>query len=440
LKPYKLAILRHLRGEPQEADLPPPDSYGPAIVCMADVESRPVNWLWRNRIARGRITLVVGMPGCGKSFVTCDLASRISTGTPWPDGEPCERGRTIFITAEDDPHDTIRPRLDAHHADVSRIHLLSGVKRVEKGETKELSFTLTDVDILEEALLKVPECRLVVVDPIGSFLGRRCDAHRDNEVRAVLAPIAKLAEQYETAMLLVAHRRKGAATSADDLALGSRAFTGLARSVWHLSRDPETPLRRLLLPGKSNLAAETTGLAFTIAGEPASVHWERDPVAMSADEALARENGGRTGGTSTAEDEAVDWLRARLADGPQPAKDTKDAASADGIASRTLDRAKRKLNVRAAPDGYRGPWVWRLPDELSHTEYANDGPEFAECAKENTLAHSGETVAHSDDPSPHCPRCGSTELRQTPIHEGQSARLDCTKCWHTIDFPIWQSA
>ncbi|WP_442485598.1 AAA family ATPase [Aeoliella sp. SH292] len=440
LRPHKFAIIRHLLSEPSEAKLPLPDSYGPALVCMADVESRPINWLWRNRIARGRITLLVGMPGCGKSFVTCDLASRISTGTPWPDGEPCERGSSIFITAEDDPSDTIRPRLDAHLADVTRIHLLSGVKRVEKGETKELSFTLADVDVLAEALDSVADCRLVVVDPIGSFLGSRCDAHRDNEVRSVLAPIAKLAEQHGAAVLLIAHRRKGTATMADDMALGSRAFTGIARSVWHLSRDPDTPLRRLLLPGKSNLAAETTGLAFTIAGEPASVHWERDPVAMSADEALARENGGRAGGATTAEGEAVDWLHNRLADGPQPAKETKEAASADGISSRTLDRAKRKLNVQAAPDGYRGPWVWRLPDELPHTECADDGPEFAEYAKENILAHSGETVAHSDVPSPHCPHCGSTELRQTPIHEGRSARLDCTKCGHTIDFPIWQSA
>jgi hypothetical protein len=88
-------------------------------------------------------------------------------------------------------------------------------------------------------------------------------------------------------VVIVAHTRKGAATSADDLALGSRAFTGVARGVWHLMRDPQDKLRRLLLAGKSNLAAEQPGLAFTLDGEPARVCYERDPVAMNADDALA---------------------------------------------------------------------------------------------------------------------------------------------------------
>lgn len=269
------------------------NAWRPALVCMSDVEPRPVTWLWPGRIATGRITLAVGMPGAGKSYLTCDLASRVSTGSPWPDGGKCQRGSVIFITAEDDPHDTIRPRLDAHGADVSRIHLLSGVLQTEKGETKELIFTLADIDILGQALESIDDCRLVVIDPIGSFLGGRCDAHRDNEVRAVLAPIGKLAEQHGAAVLTVAHRRKSGGTTADDTALGSRAFTGIARSVWHLYRDTENRNRRLLLPGKCNLSVEQDGLAFSIAGEPASVHWERDRVAMHADDALAAESQSR---------------------------------------------------------------------------------------------------------------------------------------------------
>ncbi|MCO6047950.1 AAA family ATPase [Aeoliella sp. ICT_H6.2] len=444
LRPHKPAILRHLKGEPDEAQLPdspmsPADGYGPSLVCFADVDPRPINWLWRGRIARGRITLLVGRPGEGKSFVTCDLASRISTGTPWPDGEPCERGTVIFITAEDDPHDTIRPRLDAHSADVNNIHLLKGSQRVENGKTTELIFTLSDVEILEQALRQVPDCRLIVIDPIGSFLGGRCDAHRDNEVRSVLAPIAKLAEQRGAAVLMVAHRRKGTAQSADDTALGSRAFTGLARSVWHLSRDPDDDQRRLLLPGKSNLAASTTGLAFTIAGEPASVHWDDEPVQMSADDALARETGNATGEMS-ALDEAVAWLAEYLATGPHPGKAVRKAAEADGIANRTLDRARGKLRVIAEPDGFGGPWVWRLPDDPA-TDCANNAPESTEYAKENALAHTGETVAHSGETDvPACSRCGSIVLREVPIHDGRSIRRDCSCCGKTVDFSVWQPA
>jgi putative DNA primase/helicase len=351
------------------------------------------------KIAKGRITLAVGMPGVGKSFLTCDMASRISTGSPWPDGSVCPKGSVIIISAEDDPHDTIRPRLDAHRADVSRVHLLSSVIRAgDDGEETELMFSLGDLDALETALKQVNNCQLIVVDPIGSFLGGRTDAHRDNEVRSVLAPVAKLAEKYGPAVLMVAHRRKGGGGNADDLALGSRAFTGIARSVWHLSADPEDKQRRLFLPGKNNLAEQQQGLAFTIGGEPASVHWERDPVAMSADEALARENGDK--GHSTALDEAVAWLSDALADGPRPGKEVKGEATADGIAPRTLDRAKVKLGVDTGPDGFRGPWVWLLPDSDSVRQ---DFPEFA---KENTLAQCGDTGALCNE---HPPEAGELE-------------------------------
>ncbi|MAT68932.1 MAG: hypothetical protein CMJ58_05355 [Planctomycetaceae bacterium] len=370
-------------------------AYRPVLTRMADIEPRPITWLWSQRIAAGRITLAVGMPGAGKSFLTCDLAARVSTGTPFPDGSPCQRGSVVFITAEDDPHDTIRPRLDAHRADVSRIHLLSGVVRVENNKAQELMFTLADADILRQALQAIPDCRLVVIDPIGSFLGGRCDAHRDNEVRGVLAPIAKLAEQFGPAVLMVAHRRKSAGAIADDTALGSRAFTGIARSVWHLSRDPEARDRRLLLPGKCNLSAEQTGLAFAIAGEPASVHWERDPVAMTADDALARENG--AGSEHSAIDEAAEWLRTALDDGPRPSGELKSTARRDGIAWRTVERAKAKLNVTNRPDGFGGPWVWALPDAAIPPS-VRQAP--TDSASKNTLADSGGTVADCAEAGP----------------------------------------
>ncbi|TWT95365.1 hypothetical protein Pla108_35130 [Botrimarina colliarenosi] len=363
----------------------------PSIVCMSDVEPREVNWLWPGRLAAGRLSLLVGMPGCGKSFLTCDLAARITTGTAWPDGPPCRQGSVLFIACEDDPADTIRPRLDAHHADPARVHLLKGVERTERGETTELAFSLADVDALEETLKRLSDCRLVVIDPIGSFLGGRTDAHRDNEVRAVLAPIARLAELYGVAVLIVAHRRKSAGTFADDMALGSRAFTGIARSVWHLSLDSESKGRRLLLPGKNNLGPEAGGLAFSIVGSPARLTWEHDPVAMTADEALARETGGGSGETS-ALDEASRWLKEILASGPRAGKELKALARGDGISERTLDRAKVDLRVENSPDGFGGPWLWRLPQQYG----ASLCQDFAESAKDQTLADSGETGPDSE--------------------------------------------
>jgi hypothetical protein len=237
--------------EPEAPELP----SKPVLVCFADVEPRPVTWLWPNRIPLGRITLLVGRAGEGKSFATLDIAARVTTASPWPDGNgSAPVGTVVLISAEDDPHDTIRPRLDAHHANVHKVHLLSAVLRTDDdGGQREVMFTLQDMAALESALKQHPDCKLIVVDPIGSFLGGRTDAHRDNEVRGVLAPVARLAEKYGPAVLVVAHRRKSPGPIADDLALGSRAFTGIARAVWHLSRDPENKARRLLLPGKCNL-------------------------------------------------------------------------------------------------------------------------------------------------------------------------------------------
>jgi hypothetical protein len=341
---------------------------GAILVCLADVAPREIKWLWPGRVPMGRITLLVGRPGEGKSFLTCDMASRISAGTPWPDGSDCPAGSVIFISAEDDPGDTIRPRLDAHHADVRKVHLLSAVRRMgSDGMVHEVLFTLADVEVLESALKAVPDCRLIVVDPIGSFLGGDTDAHRDNEVRSVLAPVAKLAEKYGPAVLVVAHRRKGAGSIADDLALGSRAFTGIARAVWHLSRDNDNKARRLLLPGKNNLAPEGNGLAFSIVGDPAALAWEQDPVMMSADEALALENGNggdgqKPGPEPDAQNQAADWLASELADLQEhPVKEVKEAAEGAGLAWRTVQKASQRLRVKVQRASFGGGCVWRLP-------------------------------------------------------------------------------
>ena len=376
-------------------------SVRPRLLCMAEVESRPIRWLWKNRIPAGRLSLLVGMPGCGKSFLSCDMAARVSTGTPWPDGSHCERGSVLFITAEDDPGDTIRPRLDAHRADVSRIHLLAGTLTSDKkGEDREIMFTLQDVGVLEATLAMLPDCRLIVIDPIGSFLGSRMDAHRDNEVRGVLAPVAEVAKRSGAAVLIVAHRRKSAGGSADDTALGSRAFTGLARAVWHLSRDPDDAPRRLWLPGKNNLAVEPDGLAFRILGDPASVHWEPEALSMSADDALSRERG--DDGERSAIDEAVAWLEQHLDECGRPAKKIKDDARKDGIADRTLHRAAKKLRVVKEPDGFGGPWRWRMPGakdaSLAKSQQSRQGLLPGESAD---TAERLEGEADSGDPPVH---------------------------------------
>ncbi|HLP84599.1 MAG TPA: AAA family ATPase [Phycisphaerales bacterium] len=332
----------------------------PVIVCMADVQPVPVSWLWPGRIARGRITVLCGRPGEGKSFATMDWAARVTTGRAWPDGAPCEAGSVLLVAGEDDPADTIRPRLDAHGGDANRVRMLCGVSRVGKGGQRvEAAFTLADMPELEATLATMPDCKLLIIDPIGSFMGGKVDAHRDNEVRAVLAPLAALAQRTGVAVLLVAHQRKGAATHADDLVMGSRAFTGIARSVIHLLADPDDDKRRLLLAGKNNLAEPAPGLAFTFTGTPARIEWERDPVKTTAADVLVAQ--ATSGERRSKRRDAAEWIAEYLAAGPRPAADVERDALAAGIAKSTLNRAKTDAGVEPIKSGFDGGWMWQLP-------------------------------------------------------------------------------
>lgn len=373
-------------------------SGGPVLTCLADVEAKAVSWLWPGRLPMGRIALLVGRPGEGKSFVTTDMAARVTTGTPWPDGSECPKGSVIFISAEDDPADTIRPRLDAHHADVARVHLLSAIRRKgSDGKTRETVFTLADVAELEKALEAVQDCKLIVIDPIGSYLGGGTDAHRDNEVRGVLAPVAQLAERYGPAVLVVAHRRKSSGGTADDTALGSRAFTGIARAVWHLSHDRENPSRRLLLPGKNNLSEKGKGLAFSIVPEPARVCWEKAPVEMSADDALAAENADRRKPGPDAEElkRAETWLREILSDGPVESERIKKEGRGEDFSWRTLKRAKDEIGVKARRQGFGagGKWVWDPPPEQTTDE--NNLASYGETETWHSMENQGENALFS---------------------------------------------
>lgn len=340
----------------------------PILTRMADIEPQDVDWLWKGRVPLGRLTLFVGAPGTGKSYVTTDIAARVTTGTAFPDGAPCVQGEAILISAEDDPADTIRPRLDALGADATRVHLLVTVRCRSAGKTRETLFTLKDLDALDKALESHPACRLVVVDPIGSFLGGDVDSYRDNEVRSVLAPIAALAQKYRVAVIVVMHRRKGTGGRADDLALGSVAFTGIARAVWHVTKDAKDAARRLVLAGKQNLSPESHGLAFRIEheGQVGKLVWDRAPVKMSADDALRDERAAeesKPGPAPERREKAEEWLKDLLAGGSLAAAHVQREAKAAGLAWRTVQRACRSLGIQPRRERFDGGWTWNLPTE-----------------------------------------------------------------------------
>jgi hypothetical protein len=189
-------------------------------------------------------------------------------------------------------------------------------------------------------------------------MGGETDAHRDNEVRAVLAPLAELAARRGVAVVVVCHTRKGGvSTHADDAVLGSVGFVGLARSVLHVLVDPEdtSKSRKLLLPGKSNLAPPVAGFAFRVEGRPPRVEWE-GPVGKSADDVLSAM--AKPGPDAAALREAMDWLRLALANGPRQSTDLQEEAkNGEGITPGTLRRAQKAARVIAYRPKNPGPWL-----------------------------------------------------------------------------------
>jgi hypothetical protein len=335
----------------------------PVTVLLSDVRPETVRWLWPGRVALGKLTLLCGDPGLGKSFVTLDLAARVSSGRFWPDLPlaPNPVGGVVLLSAEDDLADTIRPRFDAAGADPSRVVALQAVRRMQPGgQAREDYFDLTeDLPALEAAIRATADCRLVVIDPLTAYLGKT-DSHKNAEVRAVLARLFDLAARHKAAVLAVTHLNKAGGLPAVYRAMGSLAFVAAARAVWAVVRDDEdeTRRRRMFLPIKNNLGADETGLAYALepVGDTARVAWETEPVNIRADEALG---GGRT---AAVRDDArrfvIDTLTAH--GGEMPSDELAEAAKAEGISERTFRRARKAVGEVYKEKGKGGQWRCRL--------------------------------------------------------------------------------
>ncbi len=334
------------------------------LVRLADVQPESVAWLWYPYIPRGKITILEGDPAAGKTWLALALAAAVSRGCGLPDaadsGRPnamtCEPGQVIYLTAEDGLADTLRPRLDAVGADASRAYALTAAHI----DGIEVAITLRDLDVLNDALTQT-HAALLVVDPVQGFLGSQIDMHRANEVRPVLAGLAKLGEQHNCAIVCIRHLSKANADRALYRGLGSIDFTAAARSVLLAGRDPTDANRRALVQIKNSLAPEGPALAYAING--GRFEWaglsEMTSAALLARDASDDDRG--------ALDEAREWLADALVEGPRTAKDMQHDARAAGIAAATLRRAQRALGVqvrRTGGVGGAGHWEWSLPSKM----------------------------------------------------------------------------
>lgn len=297
-------------------------------------------------------------------MLTCALAATVSTGGQWPDsGARADQANVILLSAEDAVDDTIRPRLDAAGADCSRVFVAQMVQEWDEEGSHSRSFSLeNDIDLLRNTIDQIRGAGLIVIDPISAYLGGT-DSHKNADVRAVLAPLAELAEESGAAIIVVSHLNK-ASGSAMYRTVGSIAFVAAARAAWAVVKDQSDPARRLVLPVKNNLGDDDSGLAYelrTAENGAGYVAWEPGKISVNVDEALGRPE---DAGTS-ALDDAIEWLESELSAGPVRVKELQTHAKQNGHSWRTVERAKKRLGIRAKKEsGQSRQWQWFLPDQL----------------------------------------------------------------------------
>jgi hypothetical protein len=347
------------------------DRTNAEIKRMSEIEPEEIEWLWPGFIALGKISMIMGDPSLGKSLVTLDMAARVTRGLSWPvDNTDSPMGEVLLLSNEDDPADTIRPRLDAAGADVNRVHLLWMIhEEYDSGIGKRFFSLCRDIDQLDKFLTRNPECLLVIIDPISSYLAG-VDTSDTIEVRSVLAPLAELARVHNVAIVCVTHLNKSEHRTSLNRMSGSVSFGALARFVFVVVKDSDNPARRLMLQAKNNLAEDIRGLAYSvnaINGFP-TVAWENKYVTVSAEEAFSCQNKHKRSDLA----DAIEWLKEALAAGRMRSIDLSELAKEEGFSVATIRRAKKQIKVIPYKEGYNGETCWwcELPKVLIDQEDA----------------------------------------------------------------------
>jgi hypothetical protein len=308
---------------------------------LDEIEVKEVEWLWYPYLPLGKLTMLEGDPGEGKSWISLAIATRITLGDI---GGPAN---ILIASSEDDFDDTIRPRLEELGANLGLIFAI------------EEAFTLGSKKGLNDGAFKLlkkhlreKEPSLVIIDPLTAYLGSGIDMHRQNETRPVMARLAGLAREYKCAILLIRHINKGGSTKAIYRGMGSIDFTASARSVLlagHVDHE-DGSMERALVHIKSNLAPLGPPIGYVL-GHP----FQWTDSTLTANEILNQPIGG-----GKKADEAKALIRDLLADREaMPAKEIFAAAKEAGISERTMKDAKKMLHVKSAKKDKE--WHWYLP-------------------------------------------------------------------------------
>jgi AAA domain/Bifunctional DNA primase/polymerase, N-terminal len=325
----------------------------------------PITWLWDGYLPSGKLTLLAGAGGTGKSTIAFNLAATITNGGLWPDGSQCKTAGNVLIwSSEDDPADTIKPRLMAVGANDSRYGVISGTVD-EKGFTDSFD-AARDMEGLREAVRRIGGISLLIIDPIVTAVTG--DMHKANDVRRSLQPIIDFAAECDCAVLGITHFAKGTAgKNSAERVIGSQAFAAQARMVLVAAKEEESN-RRVFTRAKSNNSIDTGGYSYTIE----ALTLNQDIVATCVVWGEALEGSSRSILAQVEEEdipqsgqkseEARNFLYRVLANGPVPVVQVKAQARVEGIAPVTLQRVKESMNIQSlkTKGEFVGGWDWML--------------------------------------------------------------------------------
>ena len=325
------------------------------LVRLSEVSEKSLTWIWLGYLPIGAIADLSGDPGTGKSRITYDLAARITSGQPMPTGSDSSPPAGVVILQGEDTVDTmLKPTLVAAGADLNRIFIYDPKKFGDQPLTLP-----DDLELVGEAAVKV-DAKLVIIDPTTVFFA--CNVNSDQSVRRALKPVANFAKKLGLAVLLVRHLVKANTGNPLHQAAGSIAWIAAARCAMRAMNDPTSsdPHRHLLVQIKSNLISSPS-LAYRTVMPNGHVllEWLGTSTFAAKDLNRAEHEEGTRGW------EAAEVLFLILRDGPAPAQFVIAKAGQEGVARRTLERAKIQLRVRSERHQlqYGWHWLWRLPDE-----------------------------------------------------------------------------
>lgn len=312
------------------------------LINMGDVIATPVDWLWYPYIPYGKVTIIQGDPGEGKTTLALNIAATLTCGGMLPgDTEPREPINVIYQTAEDGLADTVKPRLEAANADCTRVLVIDESKT-------ELS--LRD-ERIEEAIAKT-NAKLVILDPLQAYLGADVDMHRANEIRPVMSHLGRIAEEYGCAIVLIGHMNKATGQKCAYRGLGSIDIFAASRSTLLVGKVKNDKYKRIMAHVKSSLAPIGSSLVFEIR-EHSKIEWN-GTAELTADQFL--EDGGER---IQKIESAKKFLLSILSDGGKRQKDIVSSAKGMDFGIRTLHSAKAELGIKSIKTD--NGWSWILP-------------------------------------------------------------------------------